>query len=224
MTRVSCVVPAYEAADSLTDVVREVRVAVPRITVIVVDDGSTDCTALVAQSVADHVARHPENRGKGAALRTGFAIALEQGADLVVTLDADGQHPAQALPAMIAAAAEADIVVGARRRAGTTMPLQRRLSNALSSFVVSQLAGCPIEDSQCGLRVMRSAVLRAIELHDDRYELETDLLVRAARRGFRVRSIPVPTIYAGGRSHFRAVRDTLRLARVMLRHGIVTSR
>jgi hypothetical protein len=104
------------------------------------------------------------------------------------------------------------------------MPLQRRLSNRLSSLVVSQLAGCRIEDSQCGLRVIRSGVLRAIELHDDRYELETDLLVRAARGGFRIRSVPIPTVYAGGRSHFRGVRDTLRLARVMLRHGLVTSR
>ena len=221
---VSCVVPAYEAAETLTDVVRELRVAVPHVHVVVVDDGSRDATSLVAQAMADDVARHAENRGKGAALRTGFAIALARGADLVATLDADGQHPAHALPSLIDAARDADIVIGARRRSGTAMPLQRRLSNALSSLVVSQLAGCRIDDSQCGLRVIRARVLREIELPDDRYELETDLLVRAARRGFRLRSVPVPTIYAGGRSHFRGVRDTLRLARVMLRHGIATPR
>jgi glycosyltransferase involved in cell wall biosynthesis len=223
VSRIACVVPAYEVAGDIREVLRGLRVAVPEARLIVVDDGSTDGTAGAAASHADLLVRHSNNLGKGVALRAGINAALSSGAELVVTIDGDGQHAPEALPAMLAAAGEADVVIGSRRRLGTDMPLQRRFSNWLSSQVVSVLSGCRVVDSQSGYRVIRRGVLLAVDPQGDRFELETDFLVRAGRAGFRIVSVPVPTRY-GSASHFRAVHDTLRLLRVMLRHAFAPSR
>jgi hypothetical protein len=102
------------------------------------------------------------------------------------------------------------------------MPLPRRLSNALSSAAISTIAGRRIADSQSGYRAIRRSVIEAIRAVGDRYEYETDFIIRAARAGFRIASVPVPTIYVaraqGGRSHFRGCRDTARVVATILRH------
>jgi glycosyltransferase involved in cell wall biosynthesis len=221
---VACVVPGLDAAVTLPDVIAGVRASVPNVTIIVVDDGSSDDTAAVARPLADQFIRHEQTIGKGAALRAGISAALARGALLVATIDGDGQHPPAALPSLIAAAKDADVVLGCRRRSGTAMPLQRRLSNWISSRVVSRLAGQRIEDSQCGLRVMRSEVLRKVVALGDRYEFETELLVRAARAGFRVASVEIPTLYTGEHSHFRSLRDTSRVIVAMLRLAMPRAR
>lgn len=212
---VCCVIPAYNAASTLADVVARLRRALPGVHVVVIDDGSTDATASVAARVADRVIGFPRNRGKGAALRAGFDHAIETGADAVLTIDADGQHDADFAPRLIAALAGADIVIGARARAGA-MPVQRRLSNALSTFVVNTLTGCSVADSQSGYRAVRREVVERIRGEGDRYEFETDFLIRARRAGFRIDDVPVPTIY-GGASHFRAFPDTARVVRTLWR-------
>ncbi len=97
------------------------------------------------------------------------------------------------------------------------MPAHRRLSNALSSACVSLAAGCPIPDSQTGYRAFRAEALRAVDARGDRYDYETDLLIRLARGGFRVTAVEVPTIY-GAESHFDALRDTAQIARAIWRH------
>jgi glycosyltransferase involved in cell wall biosynthesis len=216
MTRVSCVIPAFNAAETLAPVARSVRERLPDAVVVVVDDGSSDGTSAVALRCADVVVRHAVNRGKGAALRTGIARALSAGCDLVLTIDADGQHPAELVPALLEAAASAHVVVGARARRGTSMPLQRRVTNWLSSAALSALAGCSIPDSQSGFRVIRREVLERIEPMGDRYDFEAELLVRAAREGYRIASVRVPTVYSGA-SHFRPVRDSVSLIRTMVR-------
>jgi glycosyltransferase involved in cell wall biosynthesis len=222
---VACVVPALDAAAALGDVLAGIRSAVPDAFLIVVDDGSSDDTASVAARDADVVVRHERTRGKGAALRAGIAVALDQGAAVIATIDGDGQHAPSLLPALIAATRDADIVLGSRRRSGTTMPPQRRLSNWMSSRVVSAIAGCRIEDSQCGLRAMRREVLERVHAHGDRYEYETEIVVGAARAGFRLSSVDVPTVYAAnGRSHFRSLRDTSRVAFAMLRLALTPAR
>lgn len=225
MPRIGCVVPALEAAATLPEVARGVRAFLPDALLVVVDDGSRDATEHAARALADAVIRHPVNRGKGAALRSGIAHVLEAGCEIVVTLDADGQHPAACLPALVERLASADLVIGSRRRLGTSMPVHRRASNALSSVVASALAGQRIGDSQSGFRAMRAEVPRAVRGAGDRFDFEVDLLVRAARAGFRIAEVPVPTVYAAGRgSHFRHVRDTLLVMRAMLRLGLPVPR
>lgn len=219
--RIGCVVPALDAAATLGEVARGVRTSLGGALLVVVDDGSRDATADVARTVADDVVRHPANLGKGAALRSGIARALDAGCDVVVTLDADGQHPPACLPALVERLGTADLVIGRRRRAGTAMPLERRASNAMSSAIASLLAGQHIHDSQSGFRAMRAIVPRTIVGAGDRFDYELDLLVRAARAGFRVAEVPVPTVYEAVRdSHFRHVRDTVLLMRAMVRLGL----
>jgi glycosyltransferase involved in cell wall biosynthesis len=210
----ACVIPALDAARTLAAVVRGVREAVPGVRVVVVDDGSHDGTAAIAVACADRVVQFFSNRGKGAALRAGFQVAAAWKVSAVLTIDADGQHDPACAPRLVAALGFADIAIGARARAGTEMPWHRRLSNAVSSAAISACAGRSLPDSQSGYRAMRADILARIDPVGDRYEYETDLLIRAARAGFRIASLPVPTIY-GAPSHFRLVRDSARVARTI---------
>ena len=221
------VVPAYRAAETLPGVVARIRDATRgaaaggRAQVIVVDDGSDDAgaTAAAAAAAGATVLRHDANLGKGRALALGLAEAVRGGADLVVTLDADGQHPPEAMPDLLAPlqAGAADLVVGSRQRAGR-MPLGRRVTNWLSSTLVSRAVGFRVPDSQSGYRAMRRDVADRVRPGGGRYEFETEFLFAAARQGFRIRAVPVPTVYEGATSHFRYGADTLALGLVFLRH------
>jgi glycosyltransferase involved in cell wall biosynthesis len=215
---VACVIPALDAAGSLGAVVRGLRVSVPEAVLIGVDDGSTDATRRIIADTCDHAVVLDRNRGKGAALRAGFAEAVQLGCDAIVALDADGQHDPAYAPRLLAALADADIVVGARRRSEGGMPLRRRVTNALSVAAARRLTGYELTDLQSGYRAMRSAVLHTVHARGDRYEFETDFLLRAARAGFRITAVPIPTIY-GPPSHFREMRDGLRVVATFCRHA-----
>ena len=218
---VAVVVPAFRAGRRIGEVVERVRTAAPGATVLVVDDGSDDDTAARALAAGAAVASHERNLGKGRALATGLeaATALE-GMHFTVTLDADGQHPPEAIPALLEPleADRADLVVGARRRDPAVMPAGRRLTNWLSSTLVSRAVGFTVPDSQSGFRAMTRAVAARVRPSGRRYEFETEFLFEAAAAGFRIAAVLVPTLYADEPSHFRSVSDTLRLARVFLRH------
>lgn len=203
-----CVVPAFGAERTLPRVVAAIRQAVPSAVIIVIDDGSRDGTS-AAGAEADEVVRHETNRGKGAALRTGFDRALTRGADNIITLDADGQHDATRIPALLTALRDADIVVGARDHTGA-MPVHRRFSNRASAAAIGHITGLTVRDAQSGFRAHRRAVVERVKPRGDHYEFETEMLILAARQGFRISSVPVPTIY-GGTSHFRLLRDGARV-------------
>jgi glycosyltransferase involved in cell wall biosynthesis len=216
-SRVACVIPAYRAAGTLEQVVRALRAALPDARVIVVDDGSPDATAAVAYAVADRVIHLAYNQGKGAALRAGFADVLLGGDDVVLTLDADGQHDPACAPALLAALDEHDVVIGQRGRSGSTMPLGRRMTNVMSSLAIAHVAGIHLHDTQSGFRAIRRRVLEEVDARGDRYEFETDFLIRAARAGFRVANVGIPTVY-GTTSHFRGMRDSARIVRAIWAH------
>ncbi len=214
MAAVGCVIPALDAADTVGAVVLALREALaavrherpeqdggPAPIVIVVDDGSRDATAAIAAACA------------------GLALALTEGAERVLTIDADGQHDPSYAPALLAALECADLAVGSRARRGTAMPWPRRVSNALSARLVSACAGRAVPDSQSGFRALRADTLRRLRPAGDGYEFETDMLIRAGRAGLRIACVPIPTIY-GAPSHFRPVRDTARIARTIARAWI----
>lgn len=214
------VIPAFEAEATLPAVLRSLRGVLPGAMVIVVDDGSHDGTADAAAAQAAVVVRLPANEGKGRALASGVRAAVERGASAVVTMDADGQHAAECVPALLAPliAGSADLVLGARRRGAGPMPWPRRLSNWLASTLVSRAIGVRVPDSQSGFRAFTRRVAATVRPAGARYEFETEFLFLAARAGFRVAAVPVPTVYGGAASHFRYGADTVRLARVFLRH------
>lgn len=214
---VACVIPAYQVAATLGAVADGLRRALPGAVLIAVDDGSRDATADVARACCDRVLVLPANQGKGAALRAGVADALAGGARAVLTIDADGQHDPASAPALLAALDAADVAVGVRARTRGAMPASRRLTNALASWAMSACAGVALADAQSGFRAIRRAVLETVPAVGERYEYETDFLIRAARGGFRVVGVPVATIY-GAPSHFRLLSDALLVMQTIWRH------
>lgn len=220
MVRAACVIPAYQAEETIAAVIEGVRASRPDMPVIVVDDGSTDQTATAAaRAGADFVVRHPGNRGKGAALQTGFREALLRvpTIDALVTMDADGQHDPASLPALLRLLADSDLVIGARRRRGSSMPLHRKLANALSTRAIAWCAGQPIRDAQCGFRGIRRTLLERVPHVGDRYEAETSFVIRAARAGAIIAQVEIPTRY-GPPSHFRPLRDAARVIATIWSH------
>jgi len=214
--QVAALVPAYQAAAKLGEVLRRLAALERPPVVLVVDDGSRDATALVARQHGVRVLSFAANRGKGYALLAGFA-ALREEFDAVVTLDADGQHPPECLPEFVRAAqAGADLVLGARVRT-PDMPLARRFANGFSSGWAAWLAGQRISDSQCGYRLHTRRLLERTPLTPGRYEVETELVVRAARLGFRIGEIEIPTIYGEERSQVHVFRDVPRIIGTLLR-------
>jgi glycosyltransferase involved in cell wall biosynthesis len=210
------VIPSFNAEARLAAVLSKLQCFLPVGSIIVVDDGSFDRTAALASAHGCQVIRHSVNLGKGMALRSGFRAALAGSAEYVVTLDADGQHDPSYLPLLWKAMEQdgLDIVIGERRRDGS-MPTGRRMSNLLNSMIVSVFSGQRVADSQSGFRMIRARVLRSLCLHSRRYELETELLLRASLAGFRIGSVKIPTIYAGEKSHIRPW-DALRFVRLYL--------
>lgn len=216
--RIGAVIPARNADGTIAAVVRGLHDTIAGITVFVVDDGSTDETAARARAAGAQVLRHAVNQGKGAALQTGFDEAVRQDLDAVLALDADGQHDPAWAPRLLAGLSAADVVVGSRLLSRTDMPWLRRVTNDVTSWWVSRLARTDIEDSQSGYRAIRSTVLRRVRPESRRFDYESEFLVTAARAGFRIGAVPIPTLYNAPGSHINPVHDTVRFVGFVLRH------
>lgn len=220
--RLVLLIPAYNAGETLGGVLSQVLTH--SIPVLVVNDGSTDATREVAERFpVEKVLDHETNRGKGAALKTGFQLAREMDFTHVLTIDADGQHPVDSVPAFrdrFERNPEA-ILVGDRFSDNTigAMPTVRRLSNGVSSRIISWAAGVPIPDAQCGMRVYPLGAISDIELESDGYAMETEVLVKAGKRAIEIVNIPISCHYPQGTatSRYRAFADSWRIAKVVWR-------
>ena len=216
--RYCVVIPAFNAQDTIEAVVRCVKQQ--GLEVLIVDDGSRDQTASLASREGAVVISHLKNQGKGCALRTAFGYALRGGYDGVITMDGDGQHDPAEIPRLIRAAEHqhAALAIGDRMTDGVVMPPLRRWTNRVMSTLVSAVSRQPIPDSQCGFRLIRREVLVNLPLTATRFEIETELLLAAAKRSWKMISVPVRTIYAGQSSHIRPWRDGMRFLRTLLRY------
>lgn len=213
------IIPALNAERTVARVVADSRLYIEP--VLVIDDGSSDATGDVARAVGATVLRHEVNRGKGGALKTGFAWALENGFDAVITLDADGQHLPTEIPKLIASREEtdADLIIGGRSHLFAHMLARRRMANRFSAWCIAKASGARVTDSQSGYRLYSASLLRAIRLRTDGFDLESEVIVRAGRRGFRIVTIPIELGFVDGisTSHYKPLKDTLRIAWTVIR-------
>jgi glycosyltransferase involved in cell wall biosynthesis len=212
-------VPAYNAGRTVADVVRRLTDVSPHLSVLVVSDGSTDDTAEVAARAGATVIRHEHNMGKGAALRTGFDHLLSTERQAVITLDADGQHSPEEIPKLVEAwnTTGADIVIGTRKWDVGNMPRLRIFTNAVSSWLVSLSAGTRIPDSQSGYRLLDRDVIENIPTTSAGYGAESEILIKAARRGYKIGSAPISTIYRGEKSYIHPLKQPLLFLGLILR-------
>lgn len=216
--RPCAIVPAFEAASTVGEVVAGLRLGFAArygAGVFVVDDGSRDATAERARAAGATVLVHPENRGKGAALATGFAAAHAAGFDVAVTVDADGQHPPEEAPRLVEASDDPDaLVLGVRDLVAAGAPRANQFGNRVSNFWVSLFAGRRLADTQCGYRRYPLAKTLAIAPRDARFGFEAEIILRAVRAGVPIVEVPVRVIYPSEgerRTHFRRVLDPARI-------------
>jgi glycosyltransferase involved in cell wall biosynthesis len=211
------VIPAYNAARHLPGVIDRVARHVPRPLILIVDDGSSDDTRAVAAKAGATVVAHAHNQGKGAAIRTGLARAQETGPGFAILLDADGQHNPDEIPSFVKRQREtgADLVVGNRLVRAANMPWLRKATNYVTSAVVSLLAGRRVPDSQNGYRLVRLSHFRKFPLTTNRYEIESEMIIRAGRAGGKIASVPVETIYGDEKSFINPFVDTGRFLRMV---------
>lgn len=224
---IAVVIPAYQEAATIADVVSRTRAALPGVPVLVVDDGSTDGTAALARATGATVLEGHGNEGKGAALRRGMGCALGLGAAYVATLDGDGQHQPEDLPRLLALARPDRIVIGSRRRA-SGQPAARRRANRFADFWISWAAGHAVADSQSGLRIYPAAALAQLQRYEGRarrFSFESEILIDAARAGITTVATDIPALYGATLrrpSHFRPVADIARI--VMMVAGKLLAR
>jgi len=210
---VLALIPAWNEAERIGPIVRGARAYLP---VLVVDDGSTDGTAEVARAAGATVVRHPENRGKGAALKTGFAWALEHGYEAVLTLDADGQHDPAEIPKFLAAweAGAGDLIIG--ERDFSQMPWPRWWTQPLGSWMLSRALGVPIRDNQSGYRLLSRRLIEGMRLTTTGFEMEVEMIAEAVRLGLPIAWVPIRTIYGIGKpSNFHPLWDSLGFLRTV---------
>ncbi|MEO0415813.1 MAG: glycosyltransferase family 2 protein [Verrucomicrobiota bacterium] len=212
------VIPAYCEVGKIGETVLAALPFCPSI--IVVDDGSGDGTADAARTAGAEVIVHQVNQGKGGALQTGFARALELGADVIVTLDADGQHDPAEIEDFMAKFRDqnVDVLVGNRMTANRNMPWIRRRTNQFMSWLLSQIMQQRVPDTQNGYRLYRSDVIPFTQTDSHGFAAESEQLLYIADQGFRIGSVPVRTIYQDEVSSIHPIQDTARFFKMIFRY------
>jgi len=215
--RTAALIPSFNEAKAIGGLVA--RLQSSGISAYVVDDGSRDETASIARGSGATVIVHRENRGKGASLRDGFARIVADGYGFILVMDGDGQHDPDDMPLFFEKMAVPDvgIVAGNRMSDTRSMPLLRVVVNRLMSLLISAVIGQRVPDTQCGYRLIRKEVVEELVLDCSHYDAESELLVKAARRGWKIESAPIKTLYGGEVSRIRPFADTVKFVRLMVR-------
>ena len=207
----NCVlIPSYNEARTIGAITKELTSR--GLTVYVVDDGSTDDTAAIAAGQGAVVIAHDKNKGKGASLIEGFDRILKEGFDAVLVMDGDGQHATMDVDNFFKNMAQtgADIVIGNRMLDTVSMPILRKITNRIMSRIISKMCGQVIPDTQCGFKLIKRKVLESIKFEFSKFEIESEILLKAARMGFRIESVPVKTVYRDETSKIKPIFDTIR--------------
>lgn len=215
--RLCIIIPTYNESRTIADLIGQLKKQ--NLDILVVDDGSSDNTSGIAEKNGAVILRNAENQGKGNSLVKGFNYALTHNFDAVITMDGDGQHSPWDIPYFIRVAKYSDnkIFIGNRMGKARNMPRLRFLTNKFMSWLISGIIKQRIPDTQCGFRLIKKEVLERITLKADKFEIESELLIRAARLGFKIDSLPINTIYRGEKSWINPFTDTLRFAKFIIK-------
>lgn len=216
-TTVAAIIPAYHEEKHVGEVVERTLQQVDR--VLVVDDGSTDATADNARAAGAEVVKHERNLGKGETIKTGLRYWLERGVPHVVLLDADGQHLPEEIARFIAAApGGAALLIGTRMNDIRQMPLVRRTVNRYMSRRISRVCGQDVPDTQCGFRMFSADVIPDLLEGAARFDYETEVLFLVSRKGGKIESVPITTVYGDEVSSIHPMRDSIRFLKLMRRY------
>ena len=220
--KTALLIPIHNESSRIEKLLEESGKFIVTKNIIIVDDGSTDGSLNGISEKIYTIIRHPRNMGKGKALQTGFKAASEAGFDWVITMDGDGQHLPIYIPELIAKAGSADygLIIGSRRSDLSGMPLDRKLSNLTTSFILSLIAGRKIPDAQCGYRMYKMDFIRDIELKTTGFDTENELLLAAFRRKINIGWVDIETIYANEGSHIHRISDTFKFIKLIIKYLI----
>ena len=215
----ACVlIPSYNVEQTIGDVVRKIKEI--GLEVIVVDDGSTDDTERSASENGATVMRHIKNLGKGASIKEGFDFMLKMtNFDTIIVMDGDGQHNPNDIQKFMSRAQECDddIIIGNRMALTKNMPFVRLATNKFMSFLLSAMCKQRIPDTQCGFRLIKTKMLKKIKFESNKYDLESEMLIKASRMKFKIASVPIETIYRNELSRIHPVKDTIRFAGLLVK-------
>jgi len=218
MTENLCVlIPSYNEARTIQEIVNALKTR--GLPVYVVDDGSSDDTARIAERAGAVVVKHSKNMGKGASLQEGFKHIVKRQIDAVIIMDGDGQHKVSDIDNFTKKAREsgADMVVGNRMSDVSSMPFVRIQTNKFMSNLISKISGQFVPDTQCGFRYIKRPVIEKIKLGSANFEIESEMIVRSARAGFKIESVPIETVYLDEKSSINPVIDTARFIIFVIR-------
>lgn len=214
--RTCVIIPTYNESKAIAGLINQIHKL--ELKAIIIDDGSKDDTVKIALESGAEVLRNQSNAGKGASLIKGYAFAVSQEFDAVISMDGDGQHSTDDIKAFIQKVESSDcgIVVGNRMATTRGMPPLRIITNRFMSWIISAISKQYIPDTQCGFRLVKKEVLQKINLSTSKYETESEILIKAARLGFKIEFVPVKTIYSGQKSQINPFVDTLRFLRFIV--------
>lgn len=215
---VCVIIPAYNESRHIAYVLEGIHPL--EFDVVVVDDGSSDNTAELAKAGGAFVISHPRNRGKGQALLSGFNYAVEKGYELVITMDADGQHDPAAINEFIEAyrRTKIPVLIGNRMWDKSKIPPARRWTNQCMSYMLGRFARFSVPDTQCGFRLFRADVLSFVLVKSTGFAMESEILLNLAMRGFRMDSVRIPVVYSGQTSRINPLLDGYRFFKMLLSH------
>ena len=208
--RTCVVIPTYNEAKAIAELINQITKI--GLEVIIVDDGSQDNTVEIAQDGGARVLCNLTNSGKGISLIKGYNFALAEGFDAVISMDGDGQHSPLDLGAFMqkAETSLSAVIVGNRMNSTKEMPWLRLMTNRFMSWLISLITKQYVADTQCGFRLLKKEVLEKLNLTSANYEIESEVLIKASRLGFKIESIPIRTIYSGQKSQINPFIDTFR--------------
>jgi len=221
--KIAILIPSYNEGNRISEVIRNCFDY--NLDIIIINDGSTDNTAKALKEFETQknnnviIITHPVNKGKGEALKTGFAYAVNNNYSGVITIDADGQHDTKEISDFLAEISntDPDLIVGSRFSNTKGMPFLRRFVNYFTSWIISSIAGKKIEDVQSGYRYIKTSVLKNIKLETKNFDTEPEILLKAGWFNYKITNIPIRTIYYldDFKSYVNPVKDTIKFFKLI---------